>query len=144
MPNYTFTTSSSYALSTHEVIFTSTTITVKLTSTGETVYTKSYGLGVAFMCSSNDFCIGTLNDNGTFSKTVNYRSYKNAAMWLVEQSGQNKFIGSNDEVDANIYNKYDLNQCPVRLSESSGIVTIECPCESSSGPCDNACYTYGT
>lgn len=143
MPNYTFTTSSTYALSTHEVSFTSEKITIKLTSTGETVYTKTYDSGLAFKCSGNDFCVGTLNDNGTFSNTVSYRSYPKAAMWLDENSGANAFIGSNDESDPGIYHKYDLNQCPVRLSESSDVVTIECPCQSSSGGCDNDCYTYG-
>ena len=144
MPNYTFTTVSSYSLDTHEVHFTRDTLTIKLTSTKQVVYSKSYGTaGLAFKCSANDFCIGTLNDNGTFNKTVDFRNYANAAMWLVEEDGQNVFIGTNDETDTGVYNQYDLNQCPVRLKEANDIVTIECPCASSSGPCGNSCYTYG-
>ncbi|MBI1289589.1 MAG: hypothetical protein GC178_18665 [Flavobacteriales bacterium] len=145
MPNYTFTTASSYALSTHEVSFTKTTITIKLTSTGQTVYSKAYDGGLAFMCSGNDFCVGTLNDNGVFSKTVDFGN-RQAAMWVEEASGANKFIGSNNVGDEGIYNNYVLNTCPVRLVNSTGgnYVTIECPCESSSGTCTNSCYSYGS
>ena len=144
MPTYTFTTSSSYALSTHEVVFTNKKIKVILSSTKQVVYEKTYGTGgVAFMCSGNNFCIGTLADNGVFTNTVDFRNNTNAALWLVEQSGENVFIGTNDETDENIYHKYDINQCPVRLKESSDVVTMECPCQNSSGTCTNDCYTYG-
>lgn len=143
MSTYTFTSSSCYALSTHEVTFTSTKVKIVLTSTGQTVYHEAFtGAGKAFMCQSNDFCVGTLSDNGVFSKTVDFANTR-AELWLVEQSGQNKFIGSDDESDPSVFNKYDLNQCPIRLVSKSNVVTIECPCESSSGPCDNDCYTYG-
>lgn len=144
MSNYTFTTASSYDLGTHQVTFTKTTITIKLTSTGQTVYTKTYGNGLAFMCSGNDFCVGTLNDNGVFSNTVDY-SNKKAKMWIKEISNANKFVGSNDADDQNICNTYVINTCPVRLVNSTGgnVVTMECPCESASGPCSNSCYTYG-
>lgn len=143
MPNYTFTVASSYALSTHEVSFSATTITIKLTSTGQTVYTKTYGLGVAFMCQSNDFCIGTLTDNGVFTKTIDM-GLKAAEMKLVEASGQNKFIGTNDHDDPSVTHKYNLNQCPVRLVKGTkNDVEVECPCQSSSGPCGNDCYSIG-
>lgn len=145
MPNYTFTTASSYALGTHEVSFTKTTITIKLSSTGQTVYSKAYDTGVAFMCSGDDFCVGTLNDNGVFSKTVDFVNRK-AALLVQESTGANKFIGTNDVTDQGIYNRYDMNTCPVRLVNTTGgnAVTIECPCESASGACSNSCYTYGT
>lgn len=143
MSNYTFTTSSSYPLSTHEITFSQTTLIIKLSSTGQTVYDKKYVNGVAFMCQSDDFCVGTLNDNGVFTKLVDYTN-KKAKMWLIEQTGQNKFIGSDDDSNTGIYNKYDLNQCPVRLVPGTGKqVLIECPCENPSGTCGNACYTYG-
>ncbi|MCF8460434.1 MAG: hypothetical protein K9G46_06900 [Flavobacteriales bacterium] len=144
MPNYTFTPTSCYALSTHDVTFSATKLIIKLTSTGETVYQKSYDTGgIAIMCQTNDFCVGTLVDNGVFTKTIDY-SNKKANMWLVEASGQNKFIGSDNESDAGIYNKYILNDCPVRIvSASSTSVLLECPCQSSGGTCSNDCYTYG-
>lgn len=144
MPNYTFTTASSYALNTHEVSFTKTTITIKLSSTGQTVYSKAYDGGLAFMCSGDDFCVGTLNDNGVFTKTVDFGN-KKAAMLVVESTGANMFIGTNDVTDQGVYNTYNINSCPVRLVNSSGgnVVTLECPCESASGPCSNSCYTYG-
>lgn len=142
MANYTFTTSTSYALKTHEVTFTSTKIRIKLTSTGQIVYEKSFSSGLAFMCQNDDFCVGTLTDNGTFNKTVDFGN-RNAKLWVEEQSGKNKCIGSDNESDTGIYHKYDLNQCPVRLKSSNNVVTIECPCQSESGPCDHNCYTYG-
>lgn len=146
MANYTFTTSVSYSLATHEVSFTKEKITVKLSSTGATVHSSDYTNGVAFMCRKNDFCIGTLNDNGVFTKNVDYNQ-PNAKMWLVEKSLKNHFIGSDNESDPGVSNKYNLNKCPVRLTEHptlSDVVVVECPCESASGPCGNACYTYGT
>ena len=144
MSNYRFTTVSSYSLDTHDVFFTNDTVTVKLISTGQTVYSKSYGTGgLAFKCTANDFCIGTLSDNGSFSNTVDFASNPYAAIWLVKEDGQNVFIGSNNENDTGIYHQYNLNQCPIRVLETNDIVTIECPCDSSSGPCDNNCYTYG-
>lgn len=143
MPNYTFTVASSYALSTHQVIFTDTTLIVKLSSTGQTVYSKTFDGGLAFMCQSNDFCVGTLSDNGVFTNTVDM-SGRHADLKLIESSGQNKFIGTNNDTDPGVAHKYDLNQCPVRLVQGSGSdVEIECPCESSGGLCGNSCYQYG-
>jgi hypothetical protein len=143
MPTYTFTTLSSYALGTHTVTFTKSTITIKLTSTGQKVYEGKFSNApIAFMCSGNDFCIGTLNDNGTFSHTVDFTN-RRAAIWLIEQNNNNKFIGSENETDPGVYNKYAVNECPVRLSSNGTVVTMECPCESSGGPCGNSCYTYG-
>ena len=143
MSNYTFTASSCYALSTHEVLFSSNKLTIKLSSTGQVVFTKKYEVGVAFMCQSNDFCIGTLADNGVFTKTVDM-SLKKADLKLIEASNNNKFIGTNDEEDSSVTNTYNINNCPVRLvQQKQGVVFIECPCESASGPCSNTCYTYG-
>ncbi len=82
-------------------------------------------------------------DNGVFTKTVDYSEEK-AKMWLVETSGRNKFIGSNDESDPGVAHTYNLNQCPVRLVKGTAkIVEIECPCQTPSGPCDHDCYNYG-
>lgn len=143
MSNYTFTTSTSYALSTHQVSFNANTLTVKLSSTGQTVYSGNYSSGLAFMCDGDDFCIGSLNDNGVFTKVIDMAK-RNAELKLVEQTGANTFIGTNDANDSNITNKYNLNQCPVRLVDGPGKqVDIECPCESSSGTCTHTCYTYG-
>ncbi len=142
MPNYTFTSSNCYALSTHVVSFTSTTITIKLSSTGQTVYEKDFSGGLAIMCQKNSLCVGTLSDNGTFDKTIDFAN-KKAKIRLVERQDKNKLISSDNEENPGIYNKYNLNQCPVRLTSANGVVTIACPCESSSGPCGNNCYTYG-
>lgn len=143
MSNYTFTVASSYALSTHEVSFTDTTLIIKLSSTGQTVYSKAFDGGLAFMCQSDDFCVGTLSDNGVFTNTVDM-SGKSAVLKLIEATGQNKFIGSDNEGDPSIAHKYNLNQCPVRLVQGSGAdVELECPCENATGTCSNTCYTYG-
>jgi len=143
MANYTFTSSSCYALSTHDIILKSDSIVIKLSSTNQIVYTKLYSNGVDVMCSGDDFCVGTLNENGVFSETINFAN-ADAKIWLVETSGENTLIGSNDETDAGIYHKYDLNQCPVRLKKGPrNSVKLECPCESASGTCDNGCYSYG-
>ena len=143
MANYTFTSSSCYALSTHEVTFKATSIVIKLSSTGQTVYSKSYSNGVDIMCQGNDFCVGTLNDNGVFTETIDYAN-ADAKIWLVENSNANMLIGSNDDTNPSVSHKYDLNQCPVRIKQGSRTgVKLECPCESSSGTCNNACYSYG-
>lgn len=143
MANYTFTASSCYSLSTHEVFLKSTSILIKLSSTGQTVYTKSYLNGVDVMCQGDDFCIGTLNDNGVFTEIVNYTN-ADAKIWLVETSGANMLIGSNDEADPSVYHKFNLNQCPVRIKQGSrSTVKLECPCESATGTCSNNCYSYG-
>ncbi len=147
MANYTFTASTCYSLSTHSVHFSSTTITIKLTSTGQTVYSKAYGTaGIAVMVDSNDdFCVGSLSDNGTFDVKILFSSASNPKMWLVESAGANEFIGSDNDSNPSVFNKYDLNTCPVRLVETTGgDVDIQCPCESKTGACTNACYTYGT
>lgn len=143
MANYTFTTTTSYDLATHEVSFDATKLVIKLSSTQQTVYSGTYGTGLAFMCSGDDFCVGSLTDNGVFTKVIDMGK-RNAALKLVESTGANKFIGSNDETDPSVANKYNLNQCPVRLVDGAGKdVKIECPCESSSGTCTHTCYTYG-
>ncbi len=139
MANYTFTASSCYALNTHDVKFTATNVIIKLTSTGQVVYDQKYDTGLSIMCDKDDFCVGTLADNGTFKNTVDFND-PNAVLRLVEKKEANTFIGSTNETNDEIY-KYVLNQCPVRLLESNKIVTIECPCESAIGPCKNQCYT---
>jgi len=144
MANYTFTSSSCYALSTHEVIFKSDKLIIKLSSTGQTVYSKSYSNGIDVMCQGDDFCVGTLNDNGVFTETVNYTN-TDAKIWLIESSGANELIGSNDDSNPSVYHRYNLNQCPVRIKQDSRTaVKLECPCESASGSCGNGCYSYGT
>jgi len=143
MANYTFTSYSCYALSTHQVSFTSSVLTIKLTSTGATVYSKSFSAGQAFMCQGNDFCIGTLSDNGTFVKTVDFNQ-PNARLWLVEKNNANQFIGSDNDADPGVSKNYDLNQCPIFIKDGgSNTVLIKCPCENSSGPCCHSCYTSG-
>ncbi|MCF8277006.1 MAG: hypothetical protein K9J17_09740 [Flavobacteriales bacterium] len=143
MSNYTFTKSSSYALNTHSVSFTNSTITVKLSSTGTTVFTKTYGTGVAFMCQKDNFCIGTLSDNGVFTKVIDFDGV-DPVLKLIKKTDSNRFVGSDNETDPGVQNTYNINKCPVRLVDGSGnTVKIECPCESSSGPCGNNCYTYG-
>lgn len=141
--SYTFTTTTSYALNTHVILFTATHIYIKLSSTGQTVYSKDFSQSdLAFMCQGNDFCVGTLNDNGTFSKTVDF-SNKDAGLFMEEQDDDNQFIGTDDTDDTAIYNRYAINDCPVRLSSHRNVVTIECPCEGGA-PCANSCYTYGS
>ena len=146
MANYTFTASTCYSLSTHSVHFNSTTIIIKLTSTGQTVYSKIYGAkGIAFLVDSNDaFCVGSLADNGTFDVKIDFSGAPNPKMWLVESSGANTFIGTDNDSDPVVFNQYNLNQCPVRLvAVTGGDVEIQCPCASKTGPCGNSCYTYG-
>ena len=144
MSNYTFTSSSCYALSTHEVILKSDSIAIKLSSTGQVVYSRNYSSGVDIMCQGNDFCVGTLNDNGVFTETIDFAN-ADAKIWLVENNNSNTLIGSDDEADTGIYHRYNLNQCPVRIKKGArAAVKFECPCESSSGTCANSCYSYGT
>mgnify|MGYP000029420694 CR=1 FL=1 len=138
MANYTFTPSTCYALSTHDVTFTSTNIIIKLTSTGLKVLDQAYGTGVAFMCQNGDLCVGTLTANKTFKNQIDFKNPK-AYIKLEEKAGANYIIGSNQEDDNGIY-KYNNNLCPVRLSENGGVVTIDCPCESDSGKCTHKCY----
>lgn len=138
MANYTFTASSCYALKTHDVTFTASKLIIKLISTGQTVYDKKYDTGLSFMCDKDDFCVGTLTDNGVFKNTVDFNKPK-AYLTLKKVQNANTFIGSTNEADDGIY-KYDINQCPIRLSNDNNIVTIACPCESDNGPCTHKCY----
>lgn len=95
------------------------------------------------MCQNDDFCVGTLSDNGVFTKTVDFSNAK-AKLWLEPKPGANMFIGSDNMDTPTIFNKYNLNQCPVRvMAGSRAKVELECPCESSSGTCANSCYSYG-
>jgi hypothetical protein len=142
MATYTFTPSSTYALNTHEVSFANDRIKVKLTSSGQTVYDENYSNGIAFRCDGNDFQIGSLSASQVFIKQVDTGSRK-AGLWLVENSGANRFIGSDDTDDSSIYNIYNLNQCPVVIAKNGSYTDIKCPCESESGPCENKCYQYG-
>ena len=141
MSTYTFTPSSAYALSTHEVIITKDRIRVKLTSSGQFVYDQDYTNGIAFRCAGNNFEIGTLNASHVFIKQVDMGSRK-AGLWVEEVNNANRFIGSNDTTNSGIFNIYNLNQCPVLLAKASADITeIKCPCQGT--PCTNGCYQYG-
>jgi hypothetical protein len=142
MATYSFSVSVSYSLTTHHVVFTATQLQVFLTSTNEKVYDQSYENGKDIRCSSNDFQIGTLTASVVFTKTVNMNSRK-AKLWIKEVSGANEFIGAEAFDDPGIFNIYNLNQCPVRISKTGTTAFIKCPCESESGPCANSCYQYG-
>lgn len=142
MATYTFTVSVGYSLTTHHVVFTSTQLQVFLTSTSEKVYDQSFENGKDFRCSGNDFQIGTITADGMFTKTVDL-SLRTSKLWIEEESGANKFIGADNFGTPGIFNIYDLNQCPVRLSKTGSTAYIKCPCESEKGPCANACYQYG-
>ena len=137
---YTFTPSYTFALSTHEVIFTSSRIKVKLSSSGQYVLDKDYSDGIAFRCDGNNFQVGTLTADNFLSKSVNM-SLTNAKLWLEEKSNANKFIGSNDSADDSIYHIYNINQCPVLLSKDRNDAVMKCPCDGA--PCTNGCYQYG-
>lgn len=139
--SYTFTPSSGYQLSTHEVSFTKDRIKIKLTSSGIFVYDEDYTSGIAFRCDGNKFEIGTLSATDLLTKQVDMNSRK-ASLWLVESNNANMFIGTNDTTDTNIYHIYNINQCPVVLAKSgTNITIIKCPCEGT--PCGNGCYQYG-
>lgn len=137
---YTFTPSYTFALSTHEVIYTSTRLQVKLSSSGQLVFDKDYSKGIAFRCDGNNFQVGTLTADHFLSYSVDL-SLSNAQLWLEEKSNANKYIGSNDATDGSIYNIFNINQCPVLLSKSGSNAVMKCPCEGS--PCSNGCYQYG-
>jgi len=140
MPTYTFTVSSTYALSTHEVSFTSTKITIKISSSGRVVFEKDFSAGIAFRCNGNDFQIGTLTANNYLSKSID-TSISTATLWLEEKSGANLLIGTDDPADDSIYHIFNINQCPVLLSRNGVKAVMKCPCEGS--PCTNGCYQYG-
>jgi len=142
MATYSFTVSVSYSLTTHHIVFTSTQLQVFLTSTNEKVYDESFVNGKDIRCSGNDFQIGTLTASAVFTKTVDMSARK-AKLWIREESGANEFIGADNFDSPSIFNIYNLNQCPVRLSKTGDTAYIKCPCESESGPCENKCYTYG-
>ncbi len=137
---YTFTPAESFALGTHTVEITSTRLKVKLSSTGQVVFDKSYANGLAFRCNGNNFEIGTLTADNYMTKTVDM-SLSGAKLWVEEKTDANKFIGSNDSDDTGIYNIYNLNQCPVLLSKVLSDAVMKCPCEGT--PCGNTCYQYG-
>ena len=139
MANYTFTASSCYALSTHDVSFSATELVIKLTSTQQVVFSQKYGTGLSIMCQKDDFCVGKLTDNGVFKHQIDFAKPK-AKLELKEKPGANTFIGGSDEMDDSIV-AYNLNVCPIRLSSKGKIVTIECPCESPTGKCGNKCFT---
>ena len=140
MPTYTFTTSETFALATHEVIFTDSRIQIKLSSSGQLVFNKEYAAGISFRCDANDFQIGTLSAINYLTKTVNLKA-TNAALFLEEKPSANKFIGTNDSSDESVYNIFNLNQCPVTLSRTGSSAILKCPCDGA--PCSNGCYQYG-
>ena len=140
MPTYTFTVSSTYALSTHQVSFTSKRIIIKISSSGRVVFDKDFSDGIAFRCNGNDFQIGTLTASDYLSKSID-TSISTAALWLEKKSSANRFIGTNDPADNSIYNIFNINQCPVLLSRSGSQAVMKCPCDGA--PCTNGCYQYG-
>lgn len=142
MATYSFSVSVSYPLNTHHVVFTSTHLQVFLTSTNEKVYDQSFENGKDFRCSGNDFQIGIITADEMFTKTVNMSS-RMAKLWVKEKSNANEFIGADNFDEPGIFNIYNLNQCPVRLSKTGTTAYIKCPCENESGPCGNSCYQYG-
>ena len=142
MPNYTFTPDSCYDLAKHDVTFTSTALIITLISTGQKVFQKSYGKALALMCSKDDLCVGKLVDNGVFSAKVDFNKPK-AKIGLEKKPNANRVWGSENHDDPGVAHIYDLNQCPIRLSSSKDVVTIECPCETPGKPCTNKCYQYG-
>ena len=140
MANYTFTVSQTFNLATHEVTFTDTNIQIKVSSSGTLVYDKDFSSGIAFRCDGNDFQVGQLKAKNYLTKSID-TSISTAALWLVEQSKSNQFIGSDDPSDESIYNIFNLNQCPVVLSRSGEKAIMKCPCDGT--PCSNNCYQYG-
>ncbi len=141
MSSYTFTPSSAYALSTHEVKINKDRIKIKLTSSGQVVYDQDYSNGIALRCDGNNFEIGTLSASTVFIRQVDWNG-RAPGIWVVESNNANRLIGSNDNSDSNIFNIYNLNQCPVVLAKADATTTeIKCPCEGT--PCTNACYQYG-
>jgi hypothetical protein len=143
MSNYTFTPTSSYALSTHKVTYSKDKITIKLTTTGVIVYEANYSGGIAFRCDGNNFQIGTLAAEQVFVVEIDM-TLRTAGLWLEEISNANEFIGTNDSNDPNIWHCYNLNSCPVLLAKDGDNAVIKCPCTSSGGQCTNGCYSFGS
>jgi hypothetical protein len=141
MSSYTFTPTSTYALSTHEVKINKDRIKIRLTSSGQVVFDQDYTNGIAFRCDGNNYQIGTLNASTVFVRQVNMGSRK-AGLYLEEVNNANRFIGTDDMANDNIFHIYNLNQCPVLIAKASADITeIKCPCEGT--PCVNGCYQYG-
>jgi hypothetical protein len=142
MANYTFTPDSRYDLATHEVKFSATEIIIYLEATGKVVFQKKYAEGLAFRCVDDIFEVGELKCQQEFVHRVDM-SLPEAGLWIEEDRGNNRFIGSNDSTDSGIYHVYRINVCPVRLSKYQDTALITCPCEGRDGDCSNDCYTYG-
>lgn len=142
MANYTFVPDSRYDLGTHGVKFSATDISIILEATGRVVFMKKFDAGLAFRCVDDLFEVGELKCQQEFVNRVDM-SLPDAALWLEEQTGDNRFIGSNDSTDSGIYHVYRINECPVRLSTHNDFVLITCPCEGRDGDCSNDCYRYG-
>ena len=102
MANYTFTASSCYALSTHQVKFTSTKLIIKLAATGQVVYDKAYGIGLSVMCDNDDFCVGTLSENGVFKNDIDFNK-PNAYIQLKVKASANTIVGSTNEGQSEIH-----------------------------------------
>lgn len=143
MPTYSFTVSVSFNLATHRVVISNTTLKVLVSATNEVVYDEDYANGRSFRCTGNTFEIGTLTAPQVFTKTIDLKNAK-AKIWVTETNNANKVIGTTLHDDPAVYNTYNLNQCPVNLSRSGTTAYFKCPCENESGPCANACYTYGS
>jgi len=143
MSTYSFTVAVSYPLNTHNVELIGSRLQVFLTATNEKVYDQSFENGKDLRCSGNDFQIGTLTADDMFTKTVDMNN-RMAKLWIIEASNANEFVGSDNFDDPSIAHSYNLNQCPVRISRTGDTVFIKCPCESTTPPCTNSCYSYGT
>ncbi len=140
MASYTFTVSQTFSLTTHEVAFTKSKIQIKLSSSGSLVYDKDFSSGIAFRCDGVDFQVGKLKADNYLSKSID-TSISKSALWLVEKSTANTFIGTNDPSDESIYHIFNINQCPVLLSRDGDKAVMKCPCDGA--PCSNGCYKNG-
>lgn len=136
---YTFTSESCYALEDHTVTIGNDTIRIVLDSTETEVFKRAYGNGLALKCSGNNLCVGSLTMDKSFTRTIDL-SVAGHSQEIDEDNNANRYVGEDTSNDAGIYT-YNLNECPIKLSESEDIVTIECPCDREEGPCTNPCFS---
>lgn len=139
-----FTVKNSYSLSTHYVEFDHTNMYVKLTSNNSTVKTLGLGGGIDIRENSGNFQIGDITGwNGSFIRTVDL-NLTNAGVLF--DAGTSKCIGGDDLDDGEV-TRYEYvvsaSSCPVRLTKnnSTGILSIQCPCDLSNCSTLNAYYT---
>ena len=140
---YTFTADSCYDLADHTVVISGNIIKITLDSTSAVVLNKNFSAGVGMQCQGNDLCLGTLTMDKSFVNKVNLKG-ANPAQGITEANGANEYWGTDEDDQPGITHRYNLNKCPIKLSESGGIVKIECPCGSTTGTCQNPCYKLGS